>query len=127
MITPLQAIKRRGVSLKYPRFSGIYSAFYASNLANACPSFLSRNRAAMAPVGSSTVRSGLELLIGSRRIFRFESDCSDDAIGFLQHFAGVVPVNGDCCIADRGSQEIGKLIDVRFEALALCVDGRMCF
>jgi hypothetical protein len=37
MITPLQAIKRRGVSPKYVRFNGIYSAFYASHLANACP------------------------------------------------------------------------------------------
>jgi hypothetical protein len=39
MITSSQAIKRRGVSPKYLRFNDIYSAFYASHLANACSPF----------------------------------------------------------------------------------------
>jgi hypothetical protein len=125
MITPFQAVKRRGVSPRYRRFDGIYWAFYASHLANAC---LPGNAGAVFDdAGSRCARRrwmGLGtvlILAGSRGIIRFKSDCGDDAIGFLQHFAGEVPVDRDRCIADRGPQKIEKLIHVRFEALALGV------
>src|ERR1700736_6699168 len=48
---------------------------------------------------------------GFLRLIGFEADCGDDAIGFLQHFTRVVPVNRDRGVPHRCAQEARELID----------------
>src|SRR5277367_2506287 len=88
-----------------------------------------RKPIAPVPCPASEVRDTVLLHIAClrRRIIGLEPDGGDDTARLLQHFASVVPMDGDRGVADRRSEHCGKTIEIGLVNFPLLIDRSMGF